>query len=99
MCLPLTSHFLDVLLIFGSRNIFDRISYNCPLMYFIFLSTGIDALLWQQAKLDNPDPEKLIPVPMIGFNELYKRLKHQEQQTNLHQARMDVSRSTIEFLP
>ena len=51
---------------------------------------GIDPLLWQQAKLDNPDPEKLIPVPMIGFSELHKRLKHQQQQTKMHQSRLDV---------
>ena len=52
---------------------------------------GIDPLIWRQAKLDNPDPENLIPVPMIGFKELQKRLKHQEQQTKLHQARLDVN--------
>ncbi len=57
------------------------------LIYF----PGIDPLIWQQARMDNPDPDKLIPVPMIGFSELHKRLKHQEHQTHLHQNRMDVS--------
>ena len=52
---------------------------------------GIDGRIWQQAKLDNPDPERFIPVPMIGFNELHNRLKQQEQQTNLHQKKLDVS--------
>lgn len=52
---------------------------------------GINPLLWQQAILDNPDPERLIPVPMIGFRELHRRLKFQEQQTKLHQQRLDVS--------
>ena len=52
---------------------------------------GINPLIWQQAKVDNPDPEKLIPVPMVGFGEVQTRLKLQEQQTKLHQARLDVS--------
>ncbi|BFZ15315.1 hypothetical protein BsWGS_18354 [Bradybaena similaris] len=51
---------------------------------------GVDPLLWQQAKLDNPDPEKYIPVPMIGFKELQRRLKHQAEQTKLFQQRLDV---------
>ncbi|CAH1776827.1 unnamed protein product [Owenia fusiformis] len=60
--------------------------------------SGIDPLLWQQAKLDNPDPEKLIPVPMVGFKELHNRLKHQEQQTSLHQARLDMIAKDISDL-
>ncbi|XP_064637552.1 nucleoporin p54-like [Lineus longissimus] len=56
---------------------------------------GIDPLLWDQAKLDNPNPTKLIPVPMIGFSELHKRLQHQEQQTKLHQNRLDIISSDI----
>ncbi len=55
------------------------------------LISGIHPVIWQQAKLDNPDPDHLIPVPMIGFTELHKRLKHQEHQTQLHQTRIDVS--------
>lgn len=51
---------------------------------------GIDPLLWRQAKLDNPDPERLVPVPMVGFRELQRRLKHQEEETKLHQQRLDV---------
>ena len=54
------------------------------------MPTGIDPLIWEQAKLDNPNPEVLIPVPMIGFTELHNRLKHQEQQTKLHQSRLNV---------
>lgn len=51
---------------------------------------GIDPLLWRQAKLDNPDPEHLVPVAMVGFKELQRRLKHQEEETKLHQQRLDV---------
>ncbi|XP_060083541.1 nuclear pore complex protein Nup54-like [Ylistrum balloti] len=52
--------------------------------------SGIHPLIWQQAKLDNPDPETLIPVPMVRFKELSHRMKHQEQQTKLHHQRMDM---------
>jgi nuclear pore complex protein Nup54 len=59
---------------------------------------GIDVRIWEQAKLDNPDQEKMIPVPMVGFMELHNRLKHQEQQTALHQARLDLIANDIATL-
>ncbi|XP_023307152.2 probable nucleoporin Nup54 isoform X1 [Lucilia cuprina] len=45
---------------------------------------GIDPRMWCQAKLDNPDAAKFIPVPMIGFNELKYRIKCQENETEMH---------------
>lgn len=51
---------------------------------------GIDPLIWQQAKQDNPEPQNLVPVPMIGFKELQHRLKCQAQETKLHQGRLDL---------
>ena len=54
-----------------------------------FIFVGIDPRLWKQAQLDNPDPEKYIPVPMIGFGEVRWRMKCQEQETKLHQAFLD----------
>ncbi|KAJ9577545.1 hypothetical protein L9F63_005918 [Diploptera punctata] len=51
--------------------------------------SGIDPRLWKQAQLDNPNPEKYIPVPMIGFEEVRWRMKCQEQETKLHQAFLD----------
>ncbi|XP_025047862.1 nucleoporin p54 isoform X3 [Alligator sinensis] len=51
---------------------------------------GVDPIIWEQAKVDNPDPEKLIPVPMVGFRELLRRLKVQDQMTKQHQTRLDV---------
>ncbi|KAI8510638.1 Nuclear pore complex protein Nup54, partial [Branchiostoma belcheri] len=56
---------------------------------------GIDPLIWEQAKKDNPDPERLIPVPMIGFGELHRRLKLQEYQTKQHQGRLDAIAGNI----
>lgn len=40
--------------------------------------------MWNQAKQDNPDPKKFIPVPIIGFNELKRRIKCQEKETEIH---------------
>uniref|UniRef100_A0A8C7XL22 Nucleoporin 54 n=1 Tax=Oryzias sinensis TaxID=183150 RepID=A0A8C7XL22_9TELE len=51
---------------------------------------GVDPIIWEQAKVDNPDPEKLFPVPMVGFKELLRRLQIQEQMTKQHQTRVDV---------
>lgn len=33
---------------------------------------------------------RLIPVPMVGFKELLRRLKVQDQMTKQHQTRLDV---------
>ncbi|XP_063706602.1 probable nucleoporin Nup54 [Culicoides brevitarsis] len=45
---------------------------------------GIDRRMWNQAREDNPDPKKFIPVPMIGFNDLKWRIKCQENETDAH---------------
>lgn len=50
---------------------------------------GFDARLWKQAQDDNPMPDKLIPVPLIGFADVRWRMKCQEQETALHQAFLD----------
>ncbi|KAF4077167.1 hypothetical protein AMELA_G00204980 [Ameiurus melas] len=59
---------------------------------------GVDPIIWEQAKVDNPDPEKLIPVPMVGFKELLHRLKIQEQMTKQHQTRVDIIATDISEL-
>uniref|UniRef100_A0A4W3H6W0 54 kDa nucleoporin n=1 Tax=Callorhinchus milii TaxID=7868 RepID=A0A4W3H6W0_CALMI len=42
---------------------------------------------WQQPTYNNTE---LIPVPMVGFKELLRRLKFQEQMTKQHQSRLDI---------
>ncbi|XP_063745953.1 nucleoporin p54 isoform X3 [Eleginops maclovinus] len=59
---------------------------------------GVDPIIWEQAKVDNPEPEKLIPVPMVGFKELLRRLQFQEQMTKQHQTRVDIISSDISDL-
>ena len=84
-------------MIFIGNHIHDQLAittviltYICDVVFFNFMTKGIDHRIWEQAKLDNPDPEKMIPVPMVGFTELHNRLKHQEQQTQMHTLRLDV---------
>lgn len=36
---------------------------------------GISSYAWFQAQKDNPDPENLFPVPVIGFMDMYDLLK------------------------
>ncbi|ELW70492.1 Nuclear pore complex protein Nup54 [Tupaia chinensis] len=59
---------------------------------------GVDPIIWEQAKVDNPDAEKLIPVPMVGFKELLHRLKVQDQMTKQHQTRLDIISEDISEL-
>lgn len=66
-----------------------------------FLDTpplGIDSILWEQAKKDNPDPKNLIPVPMMGFKELLTRLNHQQYQNTQHKRRLEILNEEIEKL-
>ncbi|KAM9328970.1 nucleoporin p54 isoform 4-T4 [Gastrophryne carolinensis] len=59
---------------------------------------GVDPIIWEQAKIDNPDPERLIPVAMVGFKELLRRLKVQGQMTKQHQTRLDIISEDIREL-
>ncbi|CAH8580841.1 unnamed protein product [Schistosoma margrebowiei] len=48
---------------------------------------GFDRLIWQQACLDNPHPDRMIPIPFIGFSDLKRRkcdqLAYGEQQSSM----------------
>ncbi|XKL68867.1 hypothetical protein PGB90_006636 [Kerria lacca] len=50
---------------------------------------GIDSRLWKQAQLDNPDKEKFIPIPIVGFNGVLWRTKCQEEQMKFHEALLE----------
>ncbi|KAJ1857897.1 Nucleoporin nup57 [Coemansia sp. RSA 638] len=53
--------------------------YQCP--------PGQDAVLWQQAVSDNPDPSTLVPVLASGFDDLRKRVDSQSLQMQTYQER------------
>lgn len=52
--------------------------------YLETVPNGIDPRVWQQAKKDNPNSKKFIPVPIIGFSGLKWRIKCQEAETEAH---------------
>jgi len=56
---------------------------------------GVDARLWKQAQADNPNPDKLIPVPMVGFKALQTRTNAQEVQAKAQAARLDSIATNI----
>lgn len=57
---------------------------------------GIDTRMWNQAKHDNPDPKVFIPVPVIGFAELKRRIKCQEKETEMHSLYIAKARKDLE---
>lgn len=57
---------------------------------------GIDPVVWEQAKIDNPDPKSIITVPMLGFKELRSRLEHQQIMAKQHQRRLDIMSQGLE---
>merc|ERR1711935_327068 len=57
---------------------------------------GIDPVIWKQANAENPDKEKMIPVPMRGFSALSLRVHLQTQTTEGHQHRNDIIQQEIQ---
>ena len=39
---------------------------------------GLSSYVWFQAQKENPDPGRLLPVPIIGFEEMYRNLKNEQ---------------------
>jgi nuclear pore complex protein Nup54 len=59
---------------------------------------GIDERLWAQAKLENPDPNRFIPVPLVGFAALNERFKLQEKETQQHKMRLKLITDDVSAL-
>lgn len=57
--------------------------------FILFFIIGIDSRIWKQAQLENPDKEKFLPIPIVGFSDLLWRAKCQEEQAKLHEALLD----------
>lgn len=58
---------------------------------------GLNPILWEQAKKNNPNSNKLLPIPIIGFNEMHNRFilqdkENQAQKTRLHLIGEDINR-------
>uniref|UniRef100_A0A915PM80 Nucleoporin Nup54 alpha-helical domain-containing protein n=1 Tax=Setaria digitata TaxID=48799 RepID=A0A915PM80_9BILA len=46
---------------------------------------GFDGQIWQQAVRENPDPDKLLPYPIRGFEQLRKRQEMQAAEIRLEE--------------
>ncbi|KAG8240391.1 hypothetical protein J437_LFUL002533, partial [Ladona fulva] len=59
---------------------------------------GIHPRIWKQAQLDNPDPQKYIPVATVGVETLRWRLRCQEREARLHGAYVEKAREEVASL-
>ena len=71
---------------------------TCKKSFLLSILAAIDPVIWKQANLENPDKEKMIPVPMMGFKALNQRLQLQNQMTEGHQNRNDIIQKEIRKL-
>lgn len=53
----------------GILNVYPLVQLNDEQIkeYLEKPPNGINPILWEQAKRNNPNPSKLIPVPIVGF--------------------------------
>jgi len=66
--------------------------------YLAEAPSGLDVRLWKQAIADNPSPDTLIPVPMLGFRALQTRLAAQESQNKAQCGRLDLLAQDVDKL-
>ncbi|KAL4139172.1 hypothetical protein PRIC2_002670 [Phytophthora ramorum] len=55
----------------------------------------ISERLWNQAELDNPDPLNCAPVPILGFDNLLKRIKAQQEHAEKYNKYTDDLREQL----
>jgi len=81
---------------------FDAILYNKPAQNFntkqYMKPPDVSQHLWDQANKQNPDPDKLTPVFIKGFDQLHKRAEALAQASKQIQMKKKEMRVTIEHL-
>jgi nuclear pore complex protein Nup54 len=60
--------------------------------------TGVNSLLWDTAKKNNPNTKKLIPVQINGFQEINKRFNLQDKENEGQKATLNQLSETIETI-
>ncbi|CAL8068440.1 unnamed protein product [Orchesella dallaii] len=58
--------------------------------YFENPPGGMDPRIWMKAIEDNPDPQNMIPVPIVGAEALKQRLEAQEKESLQHEERLKM---------
>ncbi len=59
---------------------------------------GVNSLLWDTAKKNNPNPKKLIPVQINGFQEINKRFKLQDKENESQKETLNQLVESIETI-
>jgi len=81
---------------------FDAILYSKPAQNFntkqYMKPPDVSQHLWDQANKQNPDPDKLTPVFIKGFDQLHKRAEALAQASKQVQMKKKEMRATIENL-
>eukprot|EP00181_Compsopogon_caeruleus_P005130 CAMPEP_0184689814 /NCGR_PEP_ID=MMETSP0312-20130426/30862_1 /TAXON_ID=31354 /ORGANISM="Compsopogon coeruleus, Strain SAG 36.94" /LENGTH=581 /DNA_ID=CAMNT_0027147209 /DNA_START=315 /DNA_END=2057 /DNA_ORIENTATION=+ len=57
--------------------------------------SNIDERLWLQAQQNNPDPTRLIPIQVSGFDDLAARISQQETRISQHLGALSTIESTL----
>ncbi len=60
--------------------------------------TAVNSLLWDTAKKNNPNPKKLIPVQINGFQEINKRFKLQDKENESQKETLNQLVESIETI-
>ena len=60
--------------------------------------SAIDQALWAQAKKNNPNPKKLLPIPIVGFQDINKRFKLQSIQNDEQKENLTKISNSIESI-
>ncbi|KAL0073776.1 nucleoporin complex subunit 54-domain-containing protein [Phycomyces blakesleeanus] len=54
-----------------------------------------DEKLWDEAIRNNPDPSCMVPVLVVGFDDLLKRINIQNEQTTLHREKVQEAQERL----
>ncbi|XP_008468161.1 probable nucleoporin Nup54 [Diaphorina citri] len=79
-------------------NVYQTLDEDTVNQYLEQPPPGINAILWKNAVRDNPDPEKFIPVPIVGFEGIKQRIKLQEEESKMQTAFLNKLASRISDL-
>uniref|UniRef100_A0A8D9A9R5 Probable nucleoporin Nup54 n=1 Tax=Cacopsylla melanoneura TaxID=428564 RepID=A0A8D9A9R5_9HEMI len=67
-------------------NVYQVLDDESVSSYLESAPPGVDPILWKTAVRDNPDPDKFIPIPIVGFEGIKQRVKLQEEESKLQTA-------------
>lgn len=85
----------------NSQSRFKFLMYNTidPIQRHMYIRPPfISERLWNQAEMDNPDPIHLVPAPIIGFQDLLKRIKAQQDHAGKYNQHITDLTTQVELM-